>query len=232
VTVAVASVHKLRYVPLSRGDVSQHGQQIRLAAHRRAEHLDLAKEDVAQIDVRVKPRRRAARDDPPAVLHRANALLEHVAADVLDHEVDAALLRQPARLRHEVPARVVDHLVRAELLRACELLVGPGGRDHARAVQLRDLDRRHSDSRSRALYEHGIARRDPSLVDDHLPRREKRQDRRRRLRPAQPLGIRRDVDLRHDDVLGIPALRVLAQDLVEPAQVIVATQARRAPHAR
>ena len=74
-------------------DVAQHGQHVGLAAHRRTEHLDLAEEDVAQIDLRVKARRRAARDDAPTVLDGLDARREHVAADMLDHGIDAALVR-------------------------------------------------------------------------------------------------------------------------------------------
>ena len=42
-------------------DVLEHGEQVGLAAHRRAEHVDLAKEDLAQIDRRVEPGGRTAR---------------------------------------------------------------------------------------------------------------------------------------------------------------------------
>ena len=68
-----------------------------------------------------------------------------------------------------------------------------GGRDHARAVQLRDLDRGDADARARGLDEHGLAGLHLRLVHDHLPRGEERQDRRRGLANVEPLGIRREV---------------------------------------
>ena len=46
--------------------------------------------------------------DPSAVPHGLDRLREHLAADVLDHDIDAALAGQSHGLRHEVLARVVD----------------------------------------------------------------------------------------------------------------------------
>src|SRR5438309_9415541 len=91
---------------------------------------------------------RAARDDATAVTHRADRLLEYLATDVLDHDIDAALVGQLPALRGEILLRVVDPDVGAELPGARELVRARRGRDHARAVEPRDLDRGHADPRA------------------------------------------------------------------------------------
>jgi hypothetical protein len=154
------------------GDVAEHGQERGLAAHRRAQDLDLAEEDVAQIDRRGEAGGRAAGDDPAAVAHRADRLLEHLAADVLDHDIDAALAGERARHLGEVGAAVVDRDVGAQPARRRELVVAADRRDHQGAVQLGDLDRRDPDARAAALHQHRRARADLALLDHHLPRGE------------------------------------------------------------
>src|SRR5690242_6780590 len=73
-------------------------EQIALPAHRGSEDLDLAEEDVAEIDLRGEADRRAARDDASAPRGGEDALGEDVAADVLDDDVRAALVGEALRL--------------------------------------------------------------------------------------------------------------------------------------
>src|SRR5688572_23945654 len=212
----------------ARRDVAQHGEQVRLAAHRRAEDLDLAEEDVAQIDRGLETGRRAARDDAPAVAHRLDARGEHLAADVLDHGVDAALAGLGAAHGGEVGGGVVDADIGTKRLRALELGGAARRGDHARAVELRDLDRGDADAGAGAVDEHGVARRDARLAHDHLPRGEEREEAGGGVREVEPLGVRREVGRGDDDVLGVAALRVLAEDPVVAAEVVAAAEAGRA----
>ena len=98
-------------------DAPQDREEDRLRAHRAAEHLDLTKEDVAQIHRRSEASGRAARHELSAGREREDALAEHLASDVFDHHVDAALAGELARFGREILLGVVDDLVRTERLR-------------------------------------------------------------------------------------------------------------------
>ena len=67
---------------------------------------------------------------------------------MVDDDVGAAAAGELLDLGHDVAGRVVDGLVGAERARRGQLRVGRRRRDHARAPQLRDLDRRGADARA------------------------------------------------------------------------------------
>src|SRR5262245_9718378 len=113
----------------------------------------------------MKSCRRAARHDAATGPHRPHALFEHLAADVLDHDIDATLLGQRLALGDEVLLRVIDRDIGADAACTLELVLAARGRDHARTEQLRDLNRGDADARPSTLHEHDIARRYAGFVD-------------------------------------------------------------------
>ncbi len=68
----------------------------------------------------------------PDTLALVEGYVERLAVDVLDHDVDAALVAPPLRLLDEVLRPVVHHVLGAERPGEVDLVVGPHGRDHAR----------------------------------------------------------------------------------------------------
>ena len=78
-------------------------------------------------------------------------------ADMFDDDVDAAPVRQPLDFLGDVLLVVVDHLVRARAPRPLQLVVRAGRREHAGAVQPRDLDRRLADAAARRQHQHVVA---------------------------------------------------------------------------
>ena len=70
------------------------------------------------------------------------------------------------------------------------------------------------------------------LVDDHLPRRQKDERHRGDLGEWQVAGIRQEVGVGHDEVTRVAAVRVLAEDGVLAAQVVLPREAPLAHAAR
>src|SRR5947209_6505453 len=90
------------------------GEQITLWAHGRAEDLELAEEDVTKVGARVPAAGGAAGDDASAARERQDQLRPHLGADVLEDDVDAALVGEALHFGDEILGRVVDGLVGAE----------------------------------------------------------------------------------------------------------------------
>ena len=84
----------------------------------------------------------AAGDEAAVEADRVDALAQHVTTHALDHQVDPAPLGEPERFLPDALARVVDRRGGAEVARLFQLRGGARARDHPRAVQERDLDRR------------------------------------------------------------------------------------------
>jgi hypothetical protein len=200
-------------------------EEAALGAHGRPEDLDLPEEDVTQIDLRLEARRGSARHDLAAGRRGQDAPGHHVAAHVLDDHVDPTLAREPLHLGDEIAGLVVDDLVGPETPRALRLGLAAGGRQHASAEQLGDLDCGARDAAARRLDEHRLPGPHLPLVDDHLPGGQKDERHRGDLREGQVAGVREQVGVRHDDVLRVAAVRVLAEDGVLPAQVVVPREA-------
>ena len=82
---------------VSRGPVDVHVETLRrragelgellVAAHRRADDLELLEEQPGQVDLDLRPRRAAAHDEPATRLQRSHRLLPRRRPDALDHDV-------------------------------------------------------------------------------------------------------------------------------------------------
>ena len=85
---------------------------------------------------------------------------------------------------------VIDDFVGADLARARQLLVGARGREHARAVQPRNLNGRLADAAAGAEHQHVFARTNARARDEHVPGGEKGQRKRRGFDEADRVGER------------------------------------------
>ncbi len=110
-------------------------------------------------------------DDDEAALEReaAEILLDVVAADHVEDDVDAALAGDPRDLGDEVLRPVVDRMSGADRPAERRLVVAARGRDHRRAELLRDLDRRQPDTARAAVDQHGLAGAQPPAVEEIVP---------------------------------------------------------------
>ncbi len=84
--------------------------------------------------------------------------------------------------------------------RSLALRVGTGRCDDSRAVELGDLDGRTRHPAARCLHEDRLPGGDAALVDDHLPRRQKRERYRSGLHEGHVAWIRQDVRVGDDDM--------------------------------
>ena len=100
--------------------------------------------------------------------------------------------------------------VREERPRSLELFVGPRGRKNARAVHGCDLNSRLADSAARRKHQHIFAASELRSREQHVPGREKRQRKARRVHEARLIGDRDEVLHRHFDVLGVASGMVQA----------------------
>src|SRR5439155_18165351 len=112
----------------------------------------------------------AAGDETAVLAQRVEGGAEQVAADVLDHEVGTAPVREVEHPRGHAFRPVVDDVVGAVVRRACELLVASGGRNHRRAPELRDLDGRVPHSAARGVDDDRLARTELAACHEHVPR--------------------------------------------------------------
>ena len=157
-----------------RGDLAPPGEleaglDLRPRVDERADHLllpaeerdDVERDDLAGV---------GAADDQAAVLRqRVETLLEQLAADVLEDEVDAAAAGQPHHLRDDVLRPVVDPVIEAELGGARELLVGARVADHGRAGEPRELDGRRADAAADRVDQHGLPDAESAAREQHVP---------------------------------------------------------------
>ena len=131
--------------------------RLRLAHHVRApagaDDLDVVEQQAVDRTSGIEPPVKPTTTDAPAVGQRAQAVGEAVAADRVEHDVDARAAGQLLGL--VLPGAVGAHdLVGAGLARHALLLVARDDGDRARADALGDLDRRGADAAGRAVDEH------------------------------------------------------------------------------
>jgi hypothetical protein len=77
-------------------------------------------------------------------------------------------------------------------------------------------------------HQNGLGRLQPCAREQHLPGRQKRQRKGGRVDVGDVIRNRNEIRRRHGDVFGIPAVRLVTQDIVGGAEVVFAGQAPRA----
>src|SRR5205085_11333318 len=93
---------------------------------------------------------KAEHEAPPAPGKTAQGLVEHIGADRVVDDIDAAVVGQRLDLVAQ-PLAVVDRVISALFEAGGALLVGAGGGDDSRAEQFGDLDRRDADAAGGAV---------------------------------------------------------------------------------
>jgi hypothetical protein len=82
----------------------------------------------------------------------AEVLLDVIAADHVEHEVDTALAGDPRDLGDEILRAVVDRVLRAERAAIGCLVVAADRREHGRVVLPGELDRGEADAARAAVH--------------------------------------------------------------------------------
>src|SRR5690606_33580441 len=121
-------------------ELFQRGGEVLDPAAEAADQPELLLVELEELDLGHADGGRAAGDERAAALEREEAASPGVDADMLEDDVDAALLRQLADDALEALLAIVDHVVGAERLRLLALLVAADGRDDGGADALGELD--------------------------------------------------------------------------------------------
>src|SRR4030095_8256124 len=95
-------------------DVAEQAFELQQTPHGGAQDRKTLEENRPQVDLDPMPGGGAAEDDSPAARQRLDAFLEHLAADVIDDDVDAGAAGQLAHSAREVLFGVIDDVGRAE----------------------------------------------------------------------------------------------------------------------
>ena len=114
--------------------------QFAFHSHVGAEQRKLAAEEEAEIEFGVVAGGAAAGDQTAGEREAGEAVVPGGGADVLEDDVDAALVGDAANFVANFLRFVIDHVIGAELECFFELCVGTGGCDDAGAEEFRDLD--------------------------------------------------------------------------------------------
>ena len=160
----------------------------------------------AEID-RGPRRRRAIRAEPGGRTRRGTrCCAEVVAADDVEHDVDAAVVRRATDDLDEVAGFVVDCRC-AEALACGALLIRPGSREHLSAFDARELNRRRADAARAAVNEDPLAALQGPVLKEVGPHGEERLGNRRCFERAKSARDRQALRLRRDAVLRVSAAR-------------------------
>src|SRR5690242_19342608 len=132
-----------------------------------------------EIDAGLVTAQRAARDESSPAGETPHAALPRRLPDVLDDDVNAAALRQLLDDGDDIVFVVIDGGFGAQVLDALELLFAAGRREHAGTRPSRELNGRLSDAAATREHEHGLVIAKTRAREQHVPRRQERQRKRR-----------------------------------------------------
>ena len=99
------------------------------------------------------------RDDHQPAFERETlqVLLDVIAADHVEHDVDAALGGYPGDLDGEILFPIIDRVIGADVAAIRSLVRVADGRDHGRSKRLRELYRAKPDPARAAMHEERLA---------------------------------------------------------------------------
>src|SRR5208283_952854 len=147
-----------------------------------------------------------------AALERPHALVPGRGAHVLDHNVDAFLIRDLPNFLGNLLLVVVDAEISAQFFPLCQLGFIPGRRDHPTAEELCDLNRRDADAGTRSEHQHGLPGAHAGTSDQHVPGCDEHQGHARRLNEIERVGYRDRARGRDGDQLTIPSVHAIAEN--------------------
>ena len=206
-------------------DETEQFGEFRARAEGRAENLQLADEEAAQVRRRVVAGGRAASDETPAAHERAHRRGPHRLADVLDDDVDAAPVGELHHPIDDLAARVMDRLGSAQRPRALELLRVARGDDRPRADGGRDLGRSERDRSADSEDENRFAGREARLRPDHAPCGQPGDAERGALDEIERLGLAKDARLGSADEACERPVDLLAENARLRAEHVLAPSA-------
>ena len=133
-----ATVRARRVEPVMREPLRQHGPEIELFDHAALSGGDLHEAPFQREDGQISG--------------------EIGAADHVEHDIDAAPLREGLNLGDEILRPVIDREIGSERAAEGAFFVGSGGGDHHRAEGFGELDRGRADAARSAVNEQRLAR--------------------------------------------------------------------------
>ena len=136
--------------------------------------------------------------------------------------------RQLSDFLRDVLGVVVDDLVGSERTGTGQLLIGARRREYLGSMQPGDLHRGLTDAAAGREHEHGLARAETGPRDQHVPRREERQRKGRRLTEPDRVRNRNEIPGRYFHQLGVAAFRPISEDVVAGTEIVRAREALRA----
>ena len=147
---------------------------------------------------------------------------------MLDHDIDATAVGQRTHRIGHVVADVVDGRLGAERDGARQLGVARRRDDRPRAGGPADLERRARDAAADTPDQHPLARTQRRLRHEHAPGRHECEPERARLVEAPAVRDGVEVARGDEDVVGVRAVDVLAEDLEAEAHRVLTRQAEAA----
>src|SRR5690349_6573093 len=116
-------------------------EELAMAAHRRSEHLNLPEEYVPKIGLGSKTRGSATGEYTSAAPRRTSASHPCIGSDVIDDNINPALIREVPNSFVEFLCRVIDQEVGAEFLRPLKFFSIARRGENTASDQLCDLNR-------------------------------------------------------------------------------------------
>ncbi len=144
---------------------------------------------------------------------------------MLDDDIDATIIGEPADFFRDGHEEVVDDFVGAEFARLGKFFVGAGRGDDARTEKLGDLDGGAADTASGSENQDGFARLELSAIDEHVPGGEEDERNGGSVKPVEILRIRETVDLGHTNIFGATAVDHVTKVGEIPTVVILTSDA-------
>jgi len=201
------------------------GAQFVFGAHVGAQDGQLAGEQETDIELGVVAGGGAASDEPSAGGEAFQAVIPSGSADMLDNNVDAAIVGKAANFLGDGHDEVVDDFVGAEFPGFGKFFVVPGGGDDACAEELGDLDGSAPNTASSSENEDGFTGLELSTVDEHMPGSDEHERNGGGVCPIEFFRIGEAIDLRDANIFRTTAVDHVAEIGEVAAAVIAAGEA-------
>ncbi len=174
---------------------------------------ELAAEEKTQIDLGVVTGRCAASHQAAGEGEARHAFVPCRGANVFEHHVYAALVRDAADFFADFLRLVIDDVIGAKLAGFRQFLIGASCGNHARAEKFGDLYAGAADAAACSEYQHVFPRLKFGARDEHVPRRLKNERDAGRFFKREIFGIGHAIYFRATDKFGASAVDHVAQSL-------------------
>src|SRR3989442_3509659 len=193
------------------GDEAHNAVKLGFGAHVGAKERELAAEEKAEVDLGVVARGGAAGDEAASGGEAGEAVIPSGYTDVLENNIDAALIGDAADFVADFLRFVIDEMIGAELFGFLQLFIGAGGSDHARAEKLCDLNGGAADTAAGPQDENILAGLQLGSSKKHVPGGLEYQRNRRGLVEAKIFRVRQAIYFRSAHEFRATAIDHIAQ---------------------